>query len=305
MVKIRKGKDSNLNNSVPTKYIAILCFGEKPRVTSLFFINDFLFPVITKKPLKNPKNISLKAFQHIFQIYFQFGIVTCQVCEGKFDFKDILLHISHSKPCEAAYPKEDLNILTMKIQERRQHLKKNDYEESYAGAMAASQQEREQTRQRRSIEFQKRHLESVESYKAGREKASRLYNKIGKECLLERIEEIPWINHTAVIEAEVALMKEEIEALFLRFEKEIDKVASEVKSFNDYNPIAEKYDPLHGGGRGSGYLIINDWKKLKTKFGLRLQEIADEIQKPIKCFLCPSIEDERYCERCKSRKNNN
>ena len=190
----------------------------------------------------------------------------------------------------------------MKSQERHQYLKKNHNQESYTDVMAASQHEKDQARQQQSKERAKQHSASVESYKVEREKKSRLHNIIGKECLLKRIEEIAWKSHTPAIEKEVTLMIEEIEALYLKFEKEIDKVASEVKDFNDKKQIAERYDPLHGGMRGSGYLIIKDWKGLRTKFGLRLQEIADEIQKPLECFICPSIEDERYCEGCKIRR---
>ena len=81
-----------------------------------------------------------------------------------------------------------------------------------------------------------------------------------------------------------------LQSVICDIKKDIDKVASEVKSFDDYKPIQERYDPLHGGIRGSGYLINKAWKQLKTKFGLRLQEIADEIEKPLRCFLCPSID---------------
>ena len=169
--------------------------------------------------------------------------------------------------------------------------------------MAASQHKKEQAKQLRSKEREKQHVVSVERYKAKREKESRLANRIQKEVFLERIEDIAWKSHTTAIEAEVNLMREEIEKLYLKFEKEIDKVASEVKSFDDYKPIQERYDLLHGGIRGSGYLINKAWKQLKTKFGVRLQEIADEIEKPLRCFLCPSIESEWYCEGCKRRKN--
>ena len=192
----------------------------------------------------------------------------------------------------------------MKCKER-QTFQKKSYDRDYKiNILEEKHKKMEQAKKERHIEFQKEKLASIEHYKARREKESRMTNRISKECLLQRIQEITWKTHTKAIEDEISSMKEEIEKLYLKFEKDIDNAALKVKDADNYNSIIEVFDVLYGGRKGQ-FLINKEWKKIKTKLGIRLQEIADDLNEPLKCFLCPSIESERYCERCKIKKIKN
>ena len=124
----------------------------------------------------------------------------------------------------------------------------------------------------------------------------------------ERMERVIWQNHNKAIKDEFSTLKQEIIHLHEHFVNAIDKAVLEVKDLDDYNPVAEKFDPLHGASafyakQKSINNINKTWRNLQIKIGRRLQVISDEIQQPFQCFICPS--KDRLCEDCKVRKGQN
>ena len=122
------------------------------------------------------------------------------------------------------------------------------------------------------------------------------------------MERVVWQKHNKDIKDEFSTMKQEINHLYEHFVKAIDKAALEARELSDYKPIGEKFNPLHGANdfyekRNGGNKMYYAWRDLKIKIGRRLQVIADEIQQPLECFICPS--KDQLCEDCKVRKGQN
>ena len=233
----------------------------------------------------------------------------CLSCKKPFEISKILKHVSHIKECYDKYSNEAFHALKAKCEKAKKENKRNqrrNLSESSKNVKANEGIEKKNTPM--SEEQTKKYLEKVEEYKKYREKNARYTNDFQRNFLLERMERVVWKNHSKAIKTEFSTMMQEIKLLDNDLVNAIDKAALEVKDLDDYKPVAEKFDPLQGGigiiVKKNGWKTIYDhWKELNIKFCRRLQAIADEIQQPFECFICPS--KDRLCEDCKVRKGQN
>ena len=207
-------------------------------------------------------------------IFFQFGMVPCAVCKREFDLSCIRYHLSNSNTCAAKYPKDSWNVLLMKCDERQKFIKNNNNENSELAKQFAHQQEIEA----KAKEWVAR---VVEHNKTFYERHATSHNYVHMSGTLEKMEKIEWRNFSEDIKDEILSMEKEIKQLYNNFVEQIRQAALNVKELQDFASVGEVFGPLLGGNKYSKWhskgLIENEWKKLYTKIGNRVQEIANQI----------------------------
>ena len=225
-------------------------------------------------------------------------MVPCVVCKREFDLSCIKYHLSNSKTCKAKYPKDAWNSLLMKCDERQKFLEYNKKERFELAKQFAHLQE---IRAKSKAWV----ASMAEHHKTFAERKAKSNNSIYMSSMLESMENIEWRNFSEDIKDEILAMEKEIKQLYDSFEEQIRQAALKVKDFQDFRLVGQVFHPLNGGpmhtewyGKG---LIMTKWKDIKTKIGKRVQEIADQINKPLKCFFCPSKEE--LCQECKQKKS--
>ena len=225
-------------------------------------------------------------------------MVPCAICKRKFDLTFIKHHLYNSKTCAAKYPKDSWNVLLMKCDERKKFIKNNNKETSEIAEQFAHLQE---------IRAKSKAWVAsvVEDNKTFKEQNARSYNSIHMSSMLERMENIEWRNFSEEIKDEILTMEKEIKQLYDSFEEQIKQAALKAKDCQDFESLAQVFDPLNGGRIYTKWyrkgLIMTKWKDIETKIGNRVQEIADQINQP--CFFCcPS--KEKLCTKCKQKQSN-
>ena len=170
---------------------------------------------------------------------------------------------------------------------------KHNYNEDYY--LAKVLQEKEKARER----TRSRNAKHLEDYKISMLDKCKSNNKFELDCHLGRIGRIPWKNYSPEVATEIEAMENECKEAYKFLDQEISQVALDVKKAESFKSAGKLFGRLYGTKHDEN-LIRHTWKKYKIKHGTRLQEIADQINQPLKCFFCPS--KEVLCKRCENKK---
>ena len=207
---------------------------------------------------------------------FQFGTVACAVCKRKFDLNRIKYHFSNSKACFTKYPKEALNALLLKNEERKTFFQRNCKEEiNLAESFAEKQKARERARAAMA--------KSVATWRMATEKKCRERNLHSMKKLSEKIE-IEMKSLPENMDQEVTNMKSKVKELYEKIEKQIDDAILISKDYQKVNDIAKAYYSTFGVPDGKRcmlvYLISSEYDKLHETFKKHLKVITNEMSKP-------------------------
>ena len=213
---------------------------------------------------------------NIFLVIFQFGKVVCTACKREFDLNRIKYHLSNSKACFMKYPREALNALLLKNEERKAFFHKNSQEDiNVAKTFAQKQKAQDAANAARA--------KTVAWWKKDQEERTRKSNLSSMKQLKRKIEEIELKDLSEDITHKLANLKSEINALYEEIEKNIDAAAMTAKDYQDINSIADAYYTIVGDGnkkRMWNSVIQSKYYEIHDKLKNVLKENAHNINQP-------------------------
>ena len=207
---------------------------------------------------------------------FQFGTVSCAVCKRKFDLNRIKYHLSNSNQCLNKFPREALNTLLLKNEERKRFVKQTHKEETdVAELFTKKQKARDAANAQRA--------KTVARWKKSNEENSRSTNFSSMNQLKRKIDEIETKDLSEEINQKLTHLMSEINELYKEIERNIDAAAMKTKDYQDINSVADAYRTIVGNGKKKSMLlhvIPRKYDEFHAKLKDVLKEIADNILQP-------------------------